>query len=76
MWQPRTYVLRVYRQGPKRLVGLIENPSNGTKQTFSTMEQLWGLLRTPSTTSGRQSKVKQEAPRRTGELSRTPPKKS
>jgi hypothetical protein len=48
MRRPRTYVLRVYRWGPKRLAGLLENAESGDRQAFSTIAQLWELLRIPA----------------------------
>lgn len=47
MGQPRNYVVRVYRRGFESLEGLVEDTRTGAEQPFSSIEQLWALLRGP-----------------------------
>jgi hypothetical protein len=43
----RSYVVRVYRQGARSLVGVVEDTSNGAQRPFESVDQLWALLRQP-----------------------------
>lgn len=47
MRQPRTYVVRVYRQGARSLVGVVEDARTGEQRSFSSMQELWSSLRCP-----------------------------
>jgi len=47
MGQPHNYVVRIYRRGFASLEGLIEDSRTGNEQPFSSIEQLWALLRGP-----------------------------
>lgn len=47
MRQPHHYVVRIYRRGFSTLEGLVEDVRSGTEHAFSTMEELWRLLREP-----------------------------
>jgi hypothetical protein len=49
--QPRTYIVRIYRQEAGSLNGVVENARNGEQRAFSNMLELWALLRRSS--SGR-----------------------
>jgi hypothetical protein len=46
--QPRSYIVRVYRQGARSLNGVVEDARTGEQRTFATMQELWALLRRPS----------------------------
>jgi hypothetical protein len=48
MRQPHHYVVRIYRRGFSTLEGLVEDVRSGTEHAFSTMEELWRLLREPA----------------------------
>ena len=48
MRQPRSYIVRVYRQGARNLAGVVEDTQSGEQRPFSSMEDLWSLLRRPS----------------------------
>ena len=46
--QPRSYIVRVYRQGARSLTGVVEDARTGEQRSFSNMQDLWLLLRRPS----------------------------
>jgi hypothetical protein len=46
--QPRSYIVRVYRQGARSLNGVVEDARTGEQRPFSNMQELWVLLRRPS----------------------------
>ena len=48
MRQPRSYIVRVYRQGARNLNGVVEDARTGEQRPFSSMQELWALLRRPS----------------------------
>jgi len=48
MRQPKSYVVRVYRQGAMNITGVVENVRSGKQHSFSTLQELWNLLRQPS----------------------------
>ncbi len=48
MRQPRSYIVRVYRQGARSLTGVVEDARTGELRPFSSMQELWALLRRPS----------------------------
>ena len=48
MRQPRSYIVRVYRQGARSLNGVVEDARTGEQRPFSNMQELWALLRRPS----------------------------
>ena len=48
MRQPRSYIVRVYRQGARSLTGVVEDVRTGEQRPFSSMQELWVLLRRPS----------------------------
>jgi hypothetical protein len=45
MRQPRSYIVRVYRQGARSLNGVVEDARTGERRPFSNMQELWALLR-------------------------------
>ena len=47
MRQPRSYIVRVYRQGARNLVGVVEDARTGGQKPFSNIQELWSLLRQP-----------------------------
>ena len=47
MRQPRSYIVRVYRQGARSLTGVVEDARTGEQRPFSNMQELWILLRHP-----------------------------
>jgi hypothetical protein len=49
--QPKTYIVRIYRQGARSLNGVVEDARSGEQRAFSSMPELWALLRHSS--SGR-----------------------
>lgn len=53
MRQPKSYVVRIYRQGARNLTGVVEDVRNGEQRPFSNMQELWMLLRSPSPGSAR-----------------------
>jgi hypothetical protein len=61
MSQPRSYIVRVYRQGARNLAGVVEDAWTGGQRSFSSMQELWSLLRRPlpgsSTSSTRGKKA-------------------
>jgi hypothetical protein len=46
--QPRSYIVRVYRQGARSLTGVVQDARTGEQLPFSSMQDLWLLLRRPS----------------------------
>ena len=48
MRQPRSYIVRVYRQGARSLTGVVEDARTGEQWPFSSMQDLWLLLRRSS----------------------------
>ena len=48
MRQPRSYIVRIYRQGARSLAGVVEDTSTGEQRAFSSMRALWTLIRRPS----------------------------
>ncbi len=48
MRQPRSYIVRVYRQGARSLNGVVEDARTGEQRSFATMQELWTLLRQTS----------------------------
>lgn len=47
MRQPRSYIVRIYRQGARSLTGVVEDTRTGGQRPFSSMQELWALLRHP-----------------------------
>lgn len=47
MRQPRSYIVRIYRQGARNLTGVVQDARTGEQRPFSTMQELWSLLRRP-----------------------------
>jgi hypothetical protein len=45
MGQPRSYVVRIYRQGFRKVSGVVEDTKTGNQTPFSTIEELWVALR-------------------------------
>ncbi len=45
MRQPKSYVVRIYRQGARSLNGVVEDARTGEQRPFSSMQELWTLLR-------------------------------
>jgi hypothetical protein len=46
--QPRSFIVRVYRQGARSLNGVVEDARTGEQRPFSSIQDLWMLLRRPS----------------------------
>ena len=44
---PRSYIVRVYRQGARSLNGVVEDARTGDQRPFSNVQELWALLRRP-----------------------------
>ncbi len=55
MREPRSFIVRIYRQGARTLTGVIEDAQTQRQYSFSSMQQLWTLLRrrTPDSTAPR-----------------------
>lgn len=47
MRQPRSYIIRIYRQGARSLTGVVEDARTGEQRPFSSLQDLWTLLRRP-----------------------------
>jgi hypothetical protein len=47
MWQPRTFIVRLYPDGSGRTAGLVEDAGSGKQFRFTDKEELWGLLHRP-----------------------------
>lgn len=45
MRELRSYVVRIYRQGARSLIGILEDTRNGAQRPFESADQLWALLR-------------------------------
>lgn len=45
MREPRSYVVRVYRQGYRSLCGIVEDTRTGQARAFRDVQQLTALLR-------------------------------
>jgi hypothetical protein len=45
--QPRNYIVRIYRQGARDLAGIVEDARSGRQCAFSSVQELWKLLRRP-----------------------------
>lgn len=48
MRQPRSYIVRIYRQGARSLTGVVEDPRTGEQRSFSSVQDLSILLRRSS----------------------------
>ena len=48
MHQPKSYVVRIYRQGARSSAGVVEDVLTGKQQSFVSMQELWVLLRSSS----------------------------
>ena len=48
MRQPRSYIIRIYRQGARSLTGVVEDARTGEQRSFSSVQDLWALLRRSS----------------------------
>jgi hypothetical protein len=48
MRQPRSYIVRIYRQGARSLNGVVEDARTGEQRSFSSVQALWSLLRRSS----------------------------
>ena len=55
MRQPRSYIVRIYRQGARSLTGVVEDVRSGEQRAFSSMQELRVLLRRPTPGSARLS---------------------
>jgi hypothetical protein len=51
MRQPRSYIVRIYRQGARNLTGVVQDAQTGEQRPFSNIQELWTLLRRPLPTS-------------------------
>lgn len=47
MWQPRTFIVRLYPDGPGRTAGLVEDAGSGKRVRFADKDELWSLLTRP-----------------------------
>jgi hypothetical protein len=47
MREPRSYIVRVYRQGFRTLTGIVEDTRSSAKRPFRSAEDLLALLRRP-----------------------------
>jgi hypothetical protein len=47
MRELRSYIVRIYRQGARTLVGIVEDPSTGARRPFDSTDGLLALLREP-----------------------------
>lgn len=47
MREPRSYVVRIYRQGFRTLGGVVEDTHSGGVRPFRSAEELLALLRAP-----------------------------
>ena len=47
MREPRSYIVRVYRQGARNLIGIVEDTRTGGQRNFCNVQELWTLLRRP-----------------------------
>jgi hypothetical protein len=48
MRQPRSYIVRIYRQGFRSLAGMVEDTRSGGGRPFRSAEELLALLRVPA----------------------------
>lgn len=48
MRQPRSYIIRIYRKGARSLTGVVEDARTGEQRSFSSLQDLWILLRRTS----------------------------
>ena len=59
MREPRSYIVRIYRQGYRTLSGIVEDTHTGGSRPFRSSEELAVLLRAPiahAPTAARQGK--------------------
>lgn len=47
MREPRSYIVRIYRQGFRTLAGVVEDTHSGAAQPFRNTEELLALVRAP-----------------------------
>ena len=47
MREPRSYIVRIYRQGYRSLSGVVEDTRTGSKRSFRNARELSALLREP-----------------------------
>ena len=47
MREPRSYIVRIYRQGYRSLSGIVEDTHTSSKQPFRNTQELASLLRAP-----------------------------
>jgi hypothetical protein len=47
MREPRSYIVRIYRQGYATLSGIVEDTHTGSKQSFRNTRELSAVLRAP-----------------------------
>jgi hypothetical protein len=47
MRDPRSYIVRIYRQGFRSLSGVVEDTHSGGMRSFHSAEKLLALLRAP-----------------------------
>jgi len=45
--QPRSFIVRVYRQGARSLTGVVEDARTGEQRPFYSVQDLWTQLRRP-----------------------------
>ncbi len=55
--QPRSLVVRIYRQGYNTLSGVAEDAATGVQKPFSNLEELWKVLSTVCRSPRRRSKL-------------------
>ena len=59
MWQPRTFIVRLYPDGTGRTAGLVEVPGSAKQFRFANQDELWALLHTPSLTKSPEARRRQ-----------------
>ena len=47
MREPRSYIVRIYRQGYRSLSGIVEDTHTSNQQPFRNIQELLALLRAP-----------------------------
>jgi hypothetical protein len=60
MWQPRTFIVRLYPDGPDGSAGLVEDADSGKQSHFAGKDELWSLLTRPAppkSTKAKRSRV-------------------
>jgi hypothetical protein len=56
MPEPRSYIVRIYRQRYRSLAGIVEDTHTGKKMAFHNVQELASLLRAHIVSTGRRCK--------------------